>query len=104
MIDPLPLAVQQRYPDPGTAVRDVAARLSVARDWRDAPQRGQLTAVEGVVLALRRSVVTSGRAGTCLAATVRLLAALTEHDQPGYGILRVRPPRYAPWKRQPVSM
>ncbi|MDG4765634.1 hypothetical protein O7632_16230 [Solwaraspora sp. WMMD406] len=36
MVDPLPLAVQQRYPDPDTAVRDVAARLSVARDWRDA--------------------------------------------------------------------
>ncbi|WFE20725.1 hypothetical protein O7621_23025 [Solwaraspora sp. WMMD937] len=36
MADPLPLAVQQRYPEPEAAVRDVAARLAVARDWRDA--------------------------------------------------------------------
>ncbi|WFE27963.1 hypothetical protein O7623_01790 [Solwaraspora sp. WMMD791] len=38
MADPLPLAVQQQYPDPETAVRDVAARLAVARDWRDAAE------------------------------------------------------------------
>ncbi|MFY1637839.1 hypothetical protein ACN27F_31965 [Solwaraspora sp. WMMB335] len=38
MIDPLPLAVQQRYPDPDAAVRDVVARLGVARDWRDAAE------------------------------------------------------------------
>ncbi|WP_326553080.1 hypothetical protein [Micromonospora sp. NBC_01813] len=38
MVDPLPLAVRQQYPDPHTAVRDVAARLSVARDWRDAAE------------------------------------------------------------------
>jgi len=38
MADPLPSAVQQRYPDPEAAVRDVAARLSVARDWRDAAE------------------------------------------------------------------
>ncbi|MDG4771568.1 hypothetical protein [Solwaraspora sp. WMMD792] len=38
MADPLPLAVQQRYPEPEAAVRDVAARLAVARDWRDAAE------------------------------------------------------------------
>ena len=38
MVEPLPLAVRQQYPDAETAIRDVTTRLRVARDWRAAAE------------------------------------------------------------------
>lgn len=38
MVEPLPLALLEQYPDGDAAVRDVTARLRAARDWRDTAQ------------------------------------------------------------------